>query len=103
MEAASDDPAVYMTHDLEFHTLIVEASGNTILPTVFRMIQDLIWSQYAVSISYPHAIRQATRAHRRILAAIEDRDGPLAVRALEEHLSDVQEMVRSNFRTGGRS
>jgi GntR family transcriptional repressor for pyruvate dehydrogenase complex len=97
MEAALSDPPLHMSHDLEFHRLIVEASGNTILPTVFKMIQDLIWSQYAVSITYPHAMERATRAHRRILARIESRDCPAAVKALEEHLDDVVDMVRSSF------
>jgi GntR family transcriptional repressor for pyruvate dehydrogenase complex len=98
MEAALNDPSVHMSHDLEFHRLIVEASGNTILPTVFKMIQDLIWSQYAVSITYPHAMERATRAHRRVLAAIERRDSAAAAESLEEHLADVVEMVRSSFR-----
>jgi GntR family transcriptional repressor for pyruvate dehydrogenase complex len=100
MEAALHDPAEYMKHDLEFHRLIVEASGNSILPTVFRMIQDLIWRQYAISITYPHAMRQATQAHRRILAAIEKRDAPAAVAALRKHLADVEQMVERSFRDG---
>jgi GntR family transcriptional repressor for pyruvate dehydrogenase complex len=99
MERSISDPNQYMNYDLAFHKKIVEYSGNSILPKIFNLTQDLIWQQYGISIRHPAALQRATKSHKDIVAAILKKNTSSAVSMLKKHLLDVQEMVVAEYDT----
>jgi GntR family transcriptional repressor for pyruvate dehydrogenase complex len=96
MEGSADRPDNFMRCDLEFHKLIIKASGNSILPKFFMLIRDLYSKQFTLS-AYPHALKKAVVYHKEILAAIEHRNAELAVKHMVDHLKEVQALFQRNF------
>lgn len=86
--AALDDPGAFHVAGAEFHAVLREAAGN-------RLLAALIAEAYAHSSELSTralsggtaAMRRSWEDHRRILDAIEARDGAAAAAAMQAHLS----------------
>ena len=86
--AALEDPGAFHVAGAEFHAVLREATGN-------RLLAALIGEAYAPSSELSTralaggaaAMRRSWEDHRRILAAIEARDGAAAAAAMQAHLS----------------
>jgi GntR family transcriptional regulator, transcriptional repressor for pyruvate dehydrogenase complex len=82
---------------VEFHKHIVLSSKNTILSKLFEFIEDLYSKEVSILINFPRAQERSVAFHERILAALTQRDGELAVQHLHEHLEDVREAILNHF------
>lgn len=83
MEAA-EDPATFAAADDGFHLVIREAAGNRLLGIVGAVIQDatldLVAGAVEAASGGPEVRADFIAVHKRILAAIADRDGDTAAR-----------------------
>ena len=87
--------------DLQFHTMLAEATGNMVLVSAMRHLNEM-WLQAREKTgrkdTSPH---KALRYHRQILAAMRRRQPAAARRALRAHLEDMRADIESP-RTGTR-
>lgn len=76
--------------DLQFHTLLAEATGNMVLVSAMRHLNEM-WLQAREKTgrrtATPH---KALRFHRQILTAVRRRQPAAARRALRRHLEDMR-------------
>ena len=80
--------------DQEFHSLIVLASRNPVVPLVLEPVFSLMPKIRAmVYANIPNCKSSALDNHRRIMEAIRDRDGTTAYRAMEAHLGNAAEQA----------
>ena len=78
--------------DIQFHTLLFEASGNPILCEFAVQVTALLrasWSRMAGTERATASLAQ----HRRILRAVEVRDPKAAARHMRTHLHSIEELV----------
>lgn len=82
--------------DLEFHLMLVQGSGNPVIIKVMDIIKDIL-AYYQYSANKLIGPKSGVREHRRILEAIEARDGELAALLMRRHIqrskSDIMNQV----------
>ena len=86
MFAAVDDPATFMTHDLQFHRAVAAASGNPILAALVEMVSTLHFEQRRRAIRTRDQLRDVAIIHRNIYHAVRARDPERARREMSQHL-----------------
>lgn len=72
-------------HDVRFHELIVEASGNRVLLEVWKSLR-VEARTLVTSIKADADLRAIAEMHRPVLASLRSRDPDLAGKALREHI-----------------
>jgi DNA-binding FadR family transcriptional regulator len=76
--------------DLQFHTLLAEATGNIVLVSAMRHLSEM-WLQAREKTGRRETSPlKALRFHRRILTAVRRRQPAAARRALRRHLEDMR-------------
>jgi GntR family transcriptional repressor for pyruvate dehydrogenase complex len=76
--------------DLQFHALLAEATGNMMLVSAMRHLNEM-WLQAREKTGRRTATPlKALRFHRQILAAVRRRQPAAARRALRRHLEDMR-------------
>ncbi len=93
MQAASDRPAECIEHDMQFHRLLAEATGNALLPMVLEPIGELLRAARLTTIRNPGIIARSIAGHREILTQVEQRDAAAARQAMQRHLGAVEEEI----------
>lgn len=91
METAGEDIEAFIHADLDFHTAILEASGNQFLLPVAHAISTMLLS--SMRLTNPNAKENRTVSlplHAAILRAILARDGVAASGAMRVHLEDTE-------------
>lgn len=88
-----------VAHDLAFHTLIAEATGNRYFGDILRHFgAQMIPRTRIASIHQPQRdpdyLRRVNREHEEILAAIERQDADSARAAMRIHLTNSRERLR---------
>ncbi|WP_376794891.1 GntR family transcriptional regulator [Thermogemmatispora sp.] len=94
MQRAADEGDRYsqVCHDVAFHRLIVEASGNRVLQEVWRSLR--IEARTLISVVKTEIeLHQLAEMHRPILEALRAGDGELAGRLLRQHVEFFGELV----------
>ena len=86
MEKSVANQNVFINSDLEFHKQIVLASGNTIYPKIFNIINDLFWQQQIMTSTLPGAKDKAMELHENICSALESHDSNRSAEVMNEHL-----------------
>jgi GntR family transcriptional repressor for pyruvate dehydrogenase complex len=83
-----DDPLRFLNHDITFHRIVAEASGNPIIATLVETVAALYYDRRRRTAEQAsnRDLMDAADAHRRIYQAIRARDGDAARRAMHEHL-----------------
>jgi GntR family transcriptional regulator, transcriptional repressor for pyruvate dehydrogenase complex len=77
-----------------FHLAVARATHSPILWPAMRALSDLHYRMMAPPIRVDREVVVAAwKAHRRILAAIQDRDSELATRRMRRHLSEFHNIV----------
>ena len=101
LEQASEagDINAYVRANLDWHVQVVRASHNELLIAFIAAVSQAIYIDTDLEGFNSVAVRNAViRAHRRVMDAIQSRDGDAAARRMERHvdayISDVQ-MTRS--------
>lgn len=85
--------------DLAFHLTIAELSQNKTLAHILKLLLTEEDAYTKFSIAAPHRMGRQVQQHRRILQAIQARDGDAACQAVEEHLRQVLSDVQHYYQT----
>ena len=80
----------FIERDLSFHLALAEASGNRVMHSVVRGVQQLMRSSMGQVLQRADMRAIASAQHRAIAAAIRQGDVEAAVRTMEEHLMKDQ-------------
>ena len=97
MSLALNHSKRFIFYDMEFHQAILAAGGNTILPKVFGLIQDLFSKQLLIFAGYPKGLDKALDFHRRILDGLIERDKAKAAGAMKDHILDMKTSLESRL------
>ncbi len=98
MFAAMDAPADYLIHDVLFHRIIAQASGNPILAALSETITSALYDKRRKTVERSTDLRESAEMHREIYRAIRAHKPAEARRLMEEHLrmaKEAQVMERS--------
>ena len=90
MFASLNSPADYLIHDLMFHRIISQASGNPILSALIETITSALYDTRRKTIERATDLRESAEMHRRIYRAIKARDTTEAHNLMEQHLRVAQ-------------
>jgi DNA-binding FadR family transcriptional regulator len=94
-EAALQDKDGFSRFDGEFHLLIALASGNPLLITLYRQINQARlhdqWTEMKEKILTPDVIADYHRQHRGIFSALHERDAEAAQQRIIDHLKRAKD------------
>jgi GntR family transcriptional repressor for pyruvate dehydrogenase complex len=90
MFASISSPADYLIHDLLFHRIISQASGNPILAAVIETITSALYDVRRKTVERSTDIRESAEMHRKIYRAIKSRNAKEARNLMEQHLRMAQ-------------
>jgi GntR family transcriptional regulator, transcriptional repressor for pyruvate dehydrogenase complex len=90
MFAAMNSPADYLIHDLTFHRIISQASGNPILAAVIETITSALYDSRRKTVEHSTDLRESAEMHREIYRAIRARNHKEARNLMEQHLRMAQ-------------
>ena len=92
MEAAKDDHAKFVAHDLLFHQAVFHAAGNRVTSLMFSVVHkslDKLITMTSQVVEPEHTLK----LHRRIYQAIRKRDQDESRRRMTEHLVDARDLL----------
>ena len=92
LEACTDN-ARCLELDIEFHKNIAEGSGNVVLPILSPVLHSSYFHFF--DLNYIRDWEKIAQEHRKIIKAIENKDGFLAEIEIIKHLSIIHEYVES--------
>jgi DNA-binding FadR family transcriptional regulator len=95
--ATSTDADGYELWDSALHRAIAEAAGNSLLLAIFDMVdrirQDTNWQVLRERARSKERLSAYVEQHRRVIAAISQREAQAAERAMREHLELVRDSL----------
>lgn len=95
-EAAGDIDAIARA-DLAFHTAILKASTNPLLPAILLPLQDALSASRRHTSSDPQIRERASQHHRAILDAIADGDEPRAKDEMRAHMTQTRDDIAAHL------
>ncbi len=90
MQASRQDASEYLIHDVRFHRLLGEASGNPILAAMMETVSASFYDTRRATVSRAGDLEGSTTAHVAIYRAVQARDGVAARELMEEHLRHAE-------------
>ena len=90
MFASLDNPTEYLIHDVRFHRIISQASGNPILATLMETITSALYDDRRKTVEHSRNLRESAEIHRELYRAIRTRNPAEARRLMEHHLRMAQ-------------
>lgn len=93
--ASGDDEPLMMSHDRNFHRLLLDASGNRRLTRYVEELRDLIIVRGASTAGRSRTLEDIIAEHRVILDALEERDARGAASLMKEHLINTARLLLS--------
>jgi GntR family transcriptional repressor for pyruvate dehydrogenase complex len=84
--ASLDNPSDFLVHDMLFHRILSQASGNPILAALMETITSALYDKRSKTVSRSTDMREAAEMHRRIYRAIRAHDPVKAQKLMEQHL-----------------
>lgn len=91
MFAAVRDPSNYLIHDVLFHRIVAQASGNPILAAVMETITSSMYDKRRKTVERATDLRESAEMHRAIYRAVRARNAAEARKLMEKHLRMAQE------------
>jgi GntR family transcriptional regulator, transcriptional repressor for pyruvate dehydrogenase complex len=91
MFASVDNPTEYLIHDVAFHRIIAQASGNPILAAIMETIVSSMYDKRRKTVERSTDLRESAGMHREIYRAIRARKPAEARKLMEQHLRMAQE------------
>lgn len=91
MFAALETPHDYLLHDVLFHRIIAQASGNPILAALIETITSALYEKRRKTAERSTDLRDSAEMHREIYRAIKAHKPAEARRLMEEHLRAAKE------------
>jgi GntR family transcriptional repressor for pyruvate dehydrogenase complex len=86
MFAAIDSPSEYLVHDVLFHRIISQASGNPILAALMETITSALYDDRRKTVERSLDLRESAEMHREIYRAIRSGKPAEARKLMEQHL-----------------
>jgi DNA-binding GntR family transcriptional regulator len=86
---ASGDLAVYYALAGDYHRLLVEAGGNSVMLRLYDQIRGQLRRYQAAMSALPDLPKRSNIEHARILLAIERGDADVARKAAEDHIESL--------------
>ena len=90
MFASLENPTEYLVHDVIFHRIISQASGNPILAAVIETITSALYESRRKTVEHSIDLRESAEMHREIYRAIRARKPQEAHNLMEQHLRMAQ-------------
>ncbi|HUB52888.1 MAG TPA: FadR/GntR family transcriptional regulator [Terracidiphilus sp.] len=90
MFASIDKPGEYLIHDVLFHRVIAQASGNPILAALMETITSSMYDQRRKTAERSTSLRESAQMHREIFRAIRGKKPAEARQLMEQHLRMAQ-------------
>jgi len=90
MFASVDRPSDYLFHDVLFHRIISQASGNPILAAIMETVTSSMYEARRKTVEQAIDMRESAEMHRQIFRAIRAREPVNARRLMEQHLQMAQ-------------
>lgn len=94
MEAGIDDPVRFAKTDTDFHSLLAETTGNSLLIWIVSQINAVRnheqWSRMRYLTLNEAIIHNYNRQHRKIVGAIRAREPEYAALLMKEHLETAR-------------
>ena len=91
MRENSDDLALCAEKDIEFHTVMLKASGNVVFEIMLLPVAKLLKESREKTLSFATGVARALECHGRILEELRRHDGEAAAREMKKHLEMVAE------------
>jgi len=88
--AALDSPSEFLIHDVLFHRIVAQASGNPILAALMETITSSLYEHRRTTVEHAIDLRESAEMHREIFRAIRSRNQEDARRLMEQHLLMAQ-------------
>jgi DNA-binding GntR family transcriptional regulator len=88
---ASHNLGRWFATGLEFHNVLMESSGNTVLCQIYDQLKSQFSRYQAAMARLPELPRDSVTEHGSILQAIERRDPPAARQAVEAHIGHLSQ------------
>ncbi len=89
--AALDRPTDFLVHDMNFHRILAQASGNPVLAAIMETLTVAFYKERSKTIEHAKDMREAAAMHRLIFKAVCARDAEKARTLMERHLSASME------------
>lgn len=91
MDEAMDDADRFIDADQSFHHELAIATQNFLIPALNDTIVDYLWAQRKRISLVEGGPQRGQRHHKRILAAVRERDPEAAREAMRAHMQQVRE------------
>lgn len=101
--AAAGDARATLQADIDFHTLIYEASGNPLIMESMQTHWLHLRRSMGEVLQRPRFTQKVWREHAAILDAIASGDSDAAVRLIGEHVHDARERVGAELAAAERA
>jgi GntR family transcriptional repressor for pyruvate dehydrogenase complex len=104
--ASVENPSDFLIHDVLFHRLVSQASGNPILAALMETITSSMYEKRRKSVERSIDLRESAEMHREIFRAIRAHNPVEARKLMEEHLrtaQTAQDMERPKRRKAAKS
>jgi GntR family transcriptional regulator, transcriptional repressor for pyruvate dehydrogenase complex len=88
--AALESPAEFLIHDVLFHRIVAQASGNPILAALMETITSALYENRRRTVERAIDLRESAEMHREVFRAIRSRNPGEARRLMEQHLLMAQ-------------
>jgi GntR family transcriptional repressor for pyruvate dehydrogenase complex len=95
--ASVEKPAEFLVHDVLFHRILAQASGNPILAAIMETITTSMYDKRRRTVTHSIDLRESAEMHRMIYRAVRARKPEEARKLMEQHLlmaQTAQEMER---------
>lgn len=103
MDRSLRDPDAFVEADLDFHLALAEAVGNPLILSLLDSIVGLLREQRSRIFNVDGGPERGQFHHKRILAAIEQRDSVAARESMRAHLQQVLTDSSSLVNSSGSS
>ncbi|CAA9483032.1 MAG: hypothetical protein AVDCRST_MAG65-1568 [uncultured Solirubrobacteraceae bacterium] len=97
MREASERGQDNVRYDSAFHAAIARATGNPTLVFLINALTDALAESRRLSFRPGSSAITAIEGHAAVLEALRARDAQAAAMAMQRHLEDVGEMIRSTL------
>ena len=91
MFASIGNPVEYLVHDVMFHRIIAQASGNPILAAIMETVTSSMYDKRRKTVERATDLQESAGMHREIYRAIRGRKPLEARRLMEQHLRMAQQ------------
>lgn len=90
MFASLNAPAEYLVHDVLFHRIIAQASGNPILAAIMETVTSSMYDKRRKTVEHAKDLRESAEMHREIYRAIRTHNSQEVRKVMEKHLRMAQ-------------